>query len=69
MYFEIPALLYFLTNIDLIFIDNRKNNLAAIIISLLISFIIWYCMYVLGNNGSTIPFKSIFGNTIFSIIK
>lgn len=50
-YYEIPALMFFLNNISCVFKNNRKNFLGVAI-----AFAFWYCMYVIGNDGNTVPY-------------
>ena len=58
MYFKIPAILYFLSNLKMIITEKNGRNAFANCLGIFIAFIFWYCMYVIGNDGNTIPFVS-----------
>lgn len=61
MYFNIPTLVYFLSNFKLILNEKNDKNYIASLIGIAITFIFWYWLYVIGNSGNTIPFISFFG--------
>ena len=58
MYFNIPTLVYFLSNFKLILNEKNDKNFITSLIGIFIAFIYWYVLYVMGNAGNTVPFIS-----------
>lgn len=50
-YYEIPALIFFLNYLNSVFSHSKRN-----VIGLVVAFVFWYCMYVIGKDGSTVPY-------------
>lgn len=61
MYFNIPTLVYFLSNFKLILKEKNNKNFIANLVGVVIAFTFWYWLYVVGNSGNTVPFVSVFG--------
>lgn len=60
MYFNIPAMIYFLSNFNFIWNKKKNKRIDPNLIAIGIAIIFWYWIYVYGNSGHTIPFISIF---------
>lgn len=57
MYFRIPVMLYFLSNLDIIPINKYYNKTKINkIVGLAISIIFWYYIFIYGKSGNTVPF-------------
>lgn len=56
MYFRIPSMLYFLSNLDVIPINIYDRVKAGKIMGIIVSAIFWYYIFVYGKSGGTVPF-------------
>lgn len=60
IYFSVPVLLYFLSNLNLVWKKEEEKKFNLNLIGIGIAIVFWFWIYAYGNSGQTVPFISIF---------